>query len=139
MAKSFRDLVVFQRALDLVVTIYKVTEAFPRSELYGLTSQLRRASIGLISDLAESQGRLTFGEQRQLLSGARGSLFEIDAQCIAAQRLGFLAAGGYEHVIADLRKTGKALAGLIRWVRENEQATKKPSNRATQHPNQRSA
>ena len=132
MAKSFRDLVVFQRALDLVVAIYDVTATFPRFELYGLTSQLRRASIGVLSDIAEGQGRLTFGERRQFLSQARGSLFEIDAQCIAASRLGFLTSEAHERVCRELRLTGKALAGFIAWVQENERATKNPRNRATQ-------
>jgi four helix bundle protein len=131
MAKSFRDLVVVQRALDLVVTIYDVTAAFPRFELYGLTSQLRRAAVGVLSHLGEGQGRLTWGERRQFLSQSRGSLFEVDAQCVAANRLRFLSDADHDRVLRDLRRTAAALAGYIKWVKAQETATKKPRNPAT--------
>src|SRR4051794_24788374 len=138
MSKSLHDLVAYQRALDVVVVVYEVTSAFPREERYGLTSQLRRASVSVCSQIAEGQGRLSYGEWRQFLSQARGSLFEIDAQCIIANRLGFLSDTDKRAVVAQLRVTGGALAGLIRWVRSKEaerrsanSATKKPSNPAT--------
>lgn len=134
MSKSFHDLVAFQRALDVVVVIYEVTSVFPRNELYGLTSQLRRAAVRACSCIAEGQGRLTWGEWRQFLGQARGSLFEIEAQCIAANRLRMLTDPDHERVIAALRRAGKALAGFIAWVRKNEHAAKQPSNRATQEP-----
>jgi four helix bundle protein len=134
MSKSFRDLVAFQRALDTVVVVYDVTSRFPRDERYGLTSQLRRASIGVCSQIAEGQGRLSYGEWRQFLSQARGSLFEIDAESIAANRLGFLADSEMQDVVRSLRLTGSALAGLIRWVKAQEQKTKKPIRSATKQP-----
>jgi len=131
MPKSLHDLVAFQRALDTVVAVYDVTSRFPRDERYGLTSQLRRASISVCSQIAESQGRLSYGEWRQFLSQARGSLFEIDAQCIAANRLGFLSDADMEEVVRTLRLTGSALAGLIRWVKAEEQKAKRPVRSAT--------
>ena len=134
MSKSFRDLVAFQRALDTVVVVYDVTSRFPCDERYGLTSQLRRASISVCSQIAEGQGRLSYGEWRQFLSQARGSLFEIDAQCIAANRLGFLADSDMGDVIRCLRLTGSALAGLIRWVKAEEQKVKRPARSATKQP-----
>jgi len=132
--KSLHDLVAFQRALDVVTAVYNVTATFPSREVFGLTSQLRRAAVRACSCIAEGQGRLTPGEQRQFLGQARGSLFEIEAQCIAAKRLGFLPDDSYARVIRELRKTGKALAGFIQWVRRQEKAAKQPSNRATQQP-----
>jgi len=134
MSKSFRDLVAFQRGLDTVVVVYDVTSRFPRDERCGLTSQLRRASISVCSQIAEGQGRLSYGEWRQFLSQARGSLFEIDAQCIAANRLGFLADSAMADVVRSLRLTGSALAGLIRWVKAQEQKVKQPSRSATKQP-----
>ena len=134
MSKSIHDLVAFQRSVDTAVVVYKITSTFPRQELYGLTSQLRRASVSVCSDIAEGQGRLTYGEWRQFLSQARGSLFEVEAQCIVANRLALLVDDDYRRVIRQLRLTGKALAGLIAWVRKAELTAKKPSNRATQQP-----
>ncbi len=70
--RSFRDLVVWQKALDLAVRIYGMTRSFPREEIYGLTSQIRRAAISVPSNIAEGQGRLTSGEFRQFLGIAEG-------------------------------------------------------------------
>lgn len=134
MSKSFKDLVAFQRALDVVVAVYDLTANFPKEELYGLTSQMRRASIGVISDIAEGQGRLLYGEWRQFLSQARGSLFEVEAQCIAAERLHFINARELAEMTRLIRGSGRALSGLIDWVRTKERSTKKPSNPATQQP-----
>jgi len=80
---KYEGLVAFQRAMDLMVAVYQETDSFPRSERYGITSQIRRASLSVVSQIAEGQGRLTPGEWRQLLSQARGSLFEVEAQAIA--------------------------------------------------------
>lgn len=74
---------------------------------------------------------MSYGEWRQFLSQARGSLFEIDAQCIAANRLGFLPDNDMENVVRTLRLTGRALAGLIRWVKTEEQKVKRPERSAT--------
>jgi len=120
MTKTFEDLDVFQRALDLMVSIYKATENFPKREFYGLAAQLRRASVSVISNIAEGQGRLTPGEWRQLLSHSRGSLFEIEAQLIAASRLGYLDAETTARLRASARSVGKPLSGLITYVRSRE-------------------
>src|SRR5260221_11821473 len=88
--KSFHDLAAFQRAVELTELIYEITHRFPVEERYGLTAQLRRASVRIGSDIAEGQGRLSYGEWRQMLSDARGSLFEVDAQCVMARKLTFL-------------------------------------------------
>lgn len=134
MAKSFKDLVAFQRALDVVVAVYDVTARFPKAEMYGLVSQLRRAAIGVISNIGEGQGRLTYGEWRKFLSDARGSLYEVESQCIAAERLHFMNARELQEMTRLIRKAGRALSGLIEWVRAKERSTKQPSNSATQQP-----
>ena len=121
---------MFQRALDLMEAIYLATERFPRSELYGLTSQLRRASGGVIANIAEGSGRITFGEWRQLLSEARGSVYEVQAHLIAAARLGFLDKASADNLKVSAALVGRMLAGLIRYVRRLEHDAKvrrKPS------------
>ena len=127
MSKSFKDLVAFQRALDLLVLVYQVTATFPRQEMYGLVSQLQRAASGVVGQIAEGSGRLTYGEWRQFLSQARGSLFEVEAQCMAANRLGFLDTAAHEHVQRQIAQTARTLTGLIRWVRSRERKHRQPT------------
>jgi len=79
-AKSFRDSLVWQRSVELAAMIYRVTCGFPREEMYGLSSQIRRSAVSVPSNIAEGQGRLTTGEFRQFLGMARGSNFELQTQ-----------------------------------------------------------
>ena len=87
MAHSFRDLLVWQRAMQLTIVIYRLTKEFPREEAYGLTSQIRRAAVSLPSNIAEGHGRLNSGEFRQFLGIARGSNFELQTQLQIAREL----------------------------------------------------
>jgi four helix bundle protein len=87
--RSFRDLQVWQRAKDLTLTIYHLTQGFPKSEAYGLTSQLRRSSVSIPSNIAEGQGRSNTREFAQFLGIARGSNCELQTQLEIARRLGF--------------------------------------------------
>jgi four helix bundle protein len=88
MPQDFHDLTVWQRAIDLTVCIYKLTQMFPKEETYGLTAQLRRASVSVASNIAEGRGRLNPGEFRQFLGIALGSAFEIQTQLLIARKLG---------------------------------------------------
>ena len=131
--KNFEDLVVFQRATDLAVSVYRLTESFPPSELYGMTSQKRRASLSVMRHLAEGQGRLSLGEWRQFLSQARGSLYEVQSDSIAAVRLGFLSESDCQLVRTKVKDVGRPLAGLIRYVlrREREALARRKRARGT--------
>ena len=120
MPKTFEDLDVFKRALELIVGLYAATEDFPKREWYGLAAQLRRASVSVVSDIAEGEGRLTPGEWRLMLSHARGSLYEIEAQLIVAAQLGYLRANQASDLRAATRRVGRPLAGLIRYVQSLE-------------------
>jgi four helix bundle protein len=122
MAKSFRDLGAFQHGMDLVVLLYQQTNSFPKHELYGLSSQVRKAAISVVSNIAEGHGRLTDGECRNLLSQARGSLFEVEAQCLVAQRLNYLTEEIHQLLQKQINKTGSALRGLIEYVRKRERS-----------------
>jgi four helix bundle protein len=113
---TFEDLDVFKRALDLVVRVYRVTKAFPNDERFGLTQQLRRAAVSVVSNLAEGQGRLTSGEWRQFLSQSRGSLFEMQAQAIVAHRLEYLDNAQYMQLRSGIRGVAAPLKGLINYV-----------------------
>jgi len=85
--RSFHDLTVWQRSIELSVGIYTLTRAFPKDEIFGLTNQLRRASVSVSSNIAEGQCRLTKGEFINFLSIARGSNGEVRSQLTLARRL----------------------------------------------------
>ena len=89
MGASFQDLVVWQRAVQLSVAIYKLTASFPAAEQFGLTNQLRRASVSVASNIAEGYGKSTRGEYLSYLGHARGSNGEIQTQLIIAETLSF--------------------------------------------------
>lgn len=88
MAQDFHDLVVWQKAIDLTVCIYKLTRAFPEDEKYGLVSQMRRSSVSVASNIAEGRGRLNPAEFRQFLGISQGSMFELKTQLLVAKKLG---------------------------------------------------
>jgi four helix bundle protein len=87
---KYQDLIAWQKAKAFATDIYKATESFPKSEIYGLTSQLRRAAVSVASNIAEGQGRLTKGEFCHFLGQARGSVFELETQLAIALDLRFL-------------------------------------------------
>lgn len=113
MAGSYRDLKVWQRSIELSVAIYKLTVEFPREEIYGLTAQLRRASVSVASNIAEGYRRTSKGEYKQFLGMARGSVLELQTQLVISEKLGF---GQLEHIktVQDLaEQTGKMLWALM--------------------------
>ena len=109
MVRSYRELLVWQKAKALAVHTYTATTNFPRSETYGLTSQIRRASVSVASNIAEGQGRLTSGEFRHFLGQARGSLLEVETQLAIAFDLGFMERIAYE----TLERESYQVLGLL--------------------------
>jgi four helix bundle protein len=89
MVKSYRDLKVWQRAIEMTLAIYRITAGFPKEELFGLTSQLRRAGVSVASNIAEGYGRGSKGEYKQFLAMARGSNLEVQTQLFIATELGY--------------------------------------------------
>jgi four helix bundle protein len=87
---NHRDLIVWQRALELCTATYEATAEFPEEERFGLVSQMRRAAVSISSNIAEGHGRLTTSEYRHFLGIARGSLKELETQILIAHRLGYL-------------------------------------------------
>jgi four helix bundle protein len=113
MPQSFHDLTVWQRAIDLTVCIYRVTQGFPKQETYGLVSQLRRAAVSVASNIAEGRGRLNPAEFRQFLGVALGSTFEVKTQLIVAKRLEMGSATAIDEAAAISEEVSKMLTSLI--------------------------
>jgi four helix bundle protein len=113
MGHSYRDLVVWQRAKALSVETYMVTEAFPKTEIYGLTSQMRRAAVSVVSNIAEGQGRQTKGEFLQFLGNARGSLFELETQFEIALELRYISDSDHKKTSEKIAEVRRPLLGLM--------------------------
>ncbi len=99
MSNSYRDLVAWQKAFALCLNVYRFTEQFPKTEIYGLTSQLRRAAVSVVSNIAEGQGRKTRGEFQQFLGQAKGSLSEMETQILIAAELGYAQRPTINHLL----------------------------------------
>jgi four helix bundle protein len=110
--KSYRELRVWQQSVDFCVKVYQVTSIFPKEELYGLTSQIRRASVSVPSNIAEGQARNTTGEFSQFLGISKGSLAEVDTQLEIAKRLGFLSNESFQLFENEIETIGKMLNAL---------------------------
>jgi four helix bundle protein len=115
--RSHRDLIVWQKAMDLVTTVYRLTEDFPKSELYGLTSQIRRSAASIPANIAEGQGRRLAGEFMQFLANARGSLLELDTHLEIAVRLNMLSNESHSTFMEQLIEVRKLLNGLMRSIK----------------------
>jgi len=113
MAQSFRELQVWQRAMQLTVAIYRLTKGFPREELYGLTGQIRRAAVSVPSNIAEGHGRLSNREFVQFLSVARGSVCELQTQLEIARSLGFASAKAIDEAERLSHEVGKMIFAFL--------------------------
>ena len=114
MAQDYKDLIVWQKAIDLTLLIYKLTQEFPKSEIYGLTSQMRRASISVASNIAEGYGKSSKGEYLLYLGHARGSNFEVQTQLVLAEELGFGSATARCAVDNLSQEVSRMLVSLMR-------------------------
>ena len=110
---SYRDLVAWKKAMELVKQIYDVTDSFPQHEMYGLVSQLRRAAVSIPSNIAEGQAHYTNPEFVRFLRHARGSLAEIEAQLLIAQDRGYLPNTKGDDLIHRTDELGRVISGLI--------------------------
>jgi four helix bundle protein len=113
MSHSYRDLIVWQRAIAMVTEVYRATQSFPREETYGLTSQLRRSAVSVASNIAEGQGRISKPEFRQFLGMARGSLLEMETQIVIAGNLGYLSGDTAGRLAASSGAVSRLLHGLM--------------------------
>ncbi len=111
--KHYQQLIAWQKAIALVTEIYSATKSFPSDEIYGLTSQLRRAAVSVPSNIAEGQGRATRGEFVQFLCHARGSLYEVETQIVIATTLQYIAVDRRDRLSDRTTELGRILNGLI--------------------------
>jgi four helix bundle protein len=111
--KSFRDLLVWQRSMELTFEIYRLTQGFPQEEAYGLTSQLRRASVSIPSNIAEGQGRRNTREFRQFLAIARGSNCELQTQLEIARALQLGNSKILDHAESLSHEVGKMIFTIL--------------------------
>jgi len=116
--RSYRDLEVWQAAVDLVVEVYSFSAAFPKYETYGLRSQLQEAAVSVPANIAEGHGREHLGDYLYHLSVANGSLMELETHCIIAQRLSY-AAEDIPSLLKRAAEVGRMLAGLIRALKRH--------------------
>ncbi len=121
--KGYRDLVVWQRAMDLVTATYRLTASFPREEKYGLVQQLKRAAVSVPSNVAEGHGRDHLGDYLHHLSVANGSLMELETQLMIAGRLGYVSREVEERIVAQGAEVGRMLSGLARALRKRRRVT----------------
>lgn len=109
-----KDLDVWRLAMDFVEMIYRCTAEFPKEEIYGLTSQLRRAAVSIPSNVAEGAARQTAKENAQFLYYARGSVAEMETQLELVRRLGYLTSEKLEPLLDILKRVGQMIQGLIK-------------------------
>ncbi len=119
--KSYQQLIAWQKAIALVTDIYALSQSFPREEIYGLTSQVRRAAVSIPSNIAEGQGRATTGEFIQFLCHARGSLYELETQIIIATGLRYITREQQASLIDSVAELGRVLNGLITSLQKQKQ------------------
>ena len=110
--RDYRDLLVWQRAVDLVAEIYRISARFPCEEQFGLAAQVRDASVSVSANIAEGSGRATSRDLLNFLSHARGSLKEAESMLFVAQRLGFVSAADCSEALRLADETSRMLAGL---------------------------
>lgn len=111
--RSYRDLLVWQKAMDLAESAYRLTQQLPRTELYGLSSQIQRSACSVAANIAEGHGRHHTGDFLRFLAMANGSLMELETHLLLAERLSMLKSQETSLVLNLTMEIGKMLAGLI--------------------------
>ncbi len=117
MADAYQGLIAWQKATQLALEVYRCTRTFPRDELYGLTSQMRRAAVSVASNIAEGKGRYSRKEFVQFLYRARGSLLELQTQLFIARELDYLESTASQRLKDKSDELGRILNGLTTSVR----------------------
>ena len=117
--KDFRQLKVWEKSHQLALTVYKATKGFPKEELYGLTSQIRRSSMSIPTNIAEGCGRFTDANFARFLQMAMGSASETEYQLILARDLDFLPKDSYEKLHTEVEEVKRMLASLLKTIRTN--------------------
>ena len=112
--RSYQELIGWKKGIELVTDVYRLTQKFPKQEIYGLTSQIRRAAVSVPSNIAEGQGRSTTRDFLRCLSIASGSLQELETQLIIASRLNFLDESFRPGLFASTKEVARLINGLTK-------------------------
>ncbi len=118
MGQHFKDLVVWQKAMEMVTEVYKLTDSFPKREVYSLTDQIRGAAVSVPSNIAEGQAHHNNREFVHFLRHSSGSLAELETQLHIAERLGYADTTPVERILQRVNEVGRILNGLIGSIRE---------------------
>jgi len=113
MGHTYRELRVWQESVEMSIHAYRLTQPFPREELYGLSNQIRRSAVSVSSNIAEGQGRLSKKDFRHFLSQASGSLFEMETHFEIAARLGYVADSSLKAMLKQSGAVNAMLTGLM--------------------------
>jgi four helix bundle protein len=114
--RTHKDLKIWQRSVALVTRVYAITEKFPKSEMWGLTNQIRRASVSVPSNIAEGSGRRSDKELVQFLHIASGSLAELETQFIIAKNLGFITNNEYSEVEQEIQEIIRMISAMSKSI-----------------------
>ncbi|MBN8958611.1 MAG: four helix bundle protein [Rhizobiales bacterium] len=114
--KSYRDLKVWQDAMSVAESTYRLTTRFPKDELYGMTSQIRRSAVSIAANIAEGHGRENSGSFVQFLRVAQGSLKELETHLVLAGRVNLASTSDVEPILTQCDELGKMLRSLIRSI-----------------------
>lgn len=117
--QSFTDLEAWRKGHKLVLEIYRETKQFPKEELFGLISQMRRSAVSVTSNIAEGFGRKSSGEKIQFYMMAQGSLTELQNQLLIARDVGYLKTVSFDHLAGESTEVQKIINGLIKHLRQN--------------------
>ncbi len=118
--RSYKDLVAWQKAMDLVTEIYRVSHKFPREEIFALTNQLRRAAVSIPSNIAEGQGKSSRKEFLYFLGNAKGSLSEVETQILIARNLGYIVDEELTPLLNIAAEVGRILNGLLASLKDKK-------------------
>src|SRR4030067_77823 len=111
--RSYKDLVAWQKSMDLVTAVYRASQGFPEEEIFGLVSQIRRSAVSVSSNIAEGHARTSRKEFQYFLSNARGSLAELETQLTIAHQLAYINETAIKQLLDRLGEVGRILNGLL--------------------------
>lgn len=114
MAKTYENLEAWKEAVSLAVRVYETSKLFPKEEIYGITSQLRRASVSISSNIAEGAGRKSEKDFKNFVRMASGSLNEVESLLLICSRLDLFKSGDYEELTEKIDRLGHLIGGLLR-------------------------
>ncbi len=123
MAGHYRDLIAWQKGMDLVNRVYELTDRFPKREVYSLTDQIRRAAVSIPSNIAEGQAHFNKGEFLHFLRHARGSLAELETQLLIAERQKYIETAEVSSLLASADELSRILSGLINSIKAQRAKT----------------